>query len=105
MSDTEKMSGVWETKWGLRRVRQDPPTLAEALAAAQGLTDDVQAQLEIAAGLMGVSVSDARAELQRLAPDHRETRLMTAPTRGKGIRTVVVERKASRRMIAKAPKG
>lgn len=95
------MSATWNTKWGTRRVRHDPPTLAEAIAAAQGLTDDLQGQIQIAAGLMGVSVVEAKAELQKLAPDRRATRLVAATSRDKGTRTVVVERKASRRIIAK----
>ncbi len=57
------MSASWNTKWGARRVRNDPPTLAEALVAAQGFTDDRDGQAEIAAGLMGVSVAEARGRL------------------------------------------
>ena len=34
------MSDVWDTKYGKRRVRHDPPEIAEAIAAAQGLSDD-----------------------------------------------------------------
>jgi len=94
------MSATWNTKYGTRRVRHDPPTLAEAIAAAQGLTDDLPGQIEIAAGLMGVSAAEVKAEMQRLAPDRRATRLVSAPSR-EGARTVVVERKASRRVIAK----
>lgn len=95
------MSATWDTKWGPRRVRNDPPTLAEAIAAAQGLTDDLQGQIAIAADLMGVPVAEAKAEMQKLAPDRRISRIVSAPARDKGIRTVVVERKASRRVIAK----
>lgn len=96
------MSATWDTKWGSRRVRHDPPTLAEALAAAQGLTDDPHDQIVIAAGLIGVSVAEAKTEMQKLAPDRRATRLVAAPSRDKGTtRTVVVERKASRRVISK----
>ena len=40
---------TWKTKYGSRRVRHDPPTLEEAIIAAQGLTDSVSAQVEIAA--------------------------------------------------------
>ena len=94
------MSVTWTTKYGTRRVRYDPPTLAEAIAAAQGLTDEVAGQIEIAAELMGVPAATVKAEMQRLAPDRRATRLVAAPSRD-GTRTVVVERKASRRMIAK----
>jgi hypothetical protein len=48
------MTEAWKTKYGPRRVRRDPPTLDEAIFAAQGLTDDPQAQVEIAASLMDV---------------------------------------------------
>ena len=34
------MSDVWDTKYGRRRVRRDPPTVEEAVIAAQGLTDE-----------------------------------------------------------------
>ena len=43
------MSTTWKTKYGPRRVRNDPPTLEEAIFAARGLTEDVQEQVEIAA--------------------------------------------------------
>ena len=46
------MTTTWKTKYGPRRVKHDPPTLEEAIFAARGLTDDVDAQVEIAAGLM-----------------------------------------------------
>lgn len=92
---------TWKTKWGSRRVRRDPPTLAEAIAAAQGLTDDPQGQIQIAAELMGVTPAEAKAEMQRVAPDRRTSRLVSAQGRDKGARTVVVERKASRRVLSR----
>ena len=95
------MSATWNTKWGPRRVRQDLPTLSEAIAAAQGLTDDREQQIEIAAELMGVEAAEARAEMRKLAPDRRSTLTMVAPTRDKGPRMVVVEHKASRRIMAR----
>ncbi len=95
------MAESWNTKWGTRKVRHDPPTLSEAIAAAQGLSDDAVEQAEIAAGLIGMPVAEVKAEIQKLAPDRRAVRLVTAPTRDKGLRTVIVERKASRRMIAR----
>ena len=98
------MSATWQTKYGPRRVRRNPPTLGEALVAAQGLTDDREQQVAIAAGLMGVPVDDARAELRRMAPDRRATLTMVAPSRDKGSRTVVVERKTSRRFITPPPR-
>ena len=36
------MSEDWNTKYGTRRVRRDPPTLEEAIFAAVGITDDQQ---------------------------------------------------------------
>ena len=34
------MSEDWQTKYGTRRVRRDPPTLEEAIFAAAGITED-----------------------------------------------------------------
>ena len=96
------MSATWNTKYGTRRVRHDPPTLAEAIAAAQGLTDDVEGQIAIAADLMGASAEDVKSEMRKLAPDRRVTRLVASSARDNSVRTVVVERKASRRVIARA---
>ena len=94
------MSATWNTKWGRRRVRQNPPTLAEALAAAGGLTDDSDQQVELAAMLMGVDVAEARAEAKKLVSDRRATLTVVAQTRDKGPRTVVVERRTSRRLVS-----
>ncbi len=49
------MSEVWDTKDGRRRVRRDPPTVEDAVLAAQGLTDDLDDQIEIVTSLMQVS--------------------------------------------------
>jgi hypothetical protein len=45
---------VWKTKYGVRRVRHEAPTLEEAIAAAQGLSDELKQQAEIAAALICV---------------------------------------------------
>jgi len=42
------------------RVRQELPTVAEAVAAAQALTPDLEQQVEITAGLMGLTPDEAR---------------------------------------------
>ena len=42
------------------RVRQEPPTVAEAVVAAQALTPDLEQQVEITAGLMGLTPDEAR---------------------------------------------
>lgn len=90
------------------KVRHEPPTIAEALAAAEDLADDLDLRIEIAAGLMGISEEEVRplaleAEAQAKAARPRlgaRTLSVQAPSlnvavRG-GMRTVVVERKPSR---------
>jgi hypothetical protein len=91
------MATVWKTKYGSRRVRFDPPTLKEAIAAARGLTDELQQQAEIAAALMDLPVEEVRAELLKLAPPRNSTQIVTSNGREGAARTVIVERKPSRR--------
>ena len=57
------MSEVWDTKDGRRRVRHDPPTLEDAVLAAQGLADDLDGQIEIVTALMQVSPEEARGAI------------------------------------------
>ena len=59
------MSETWETKDGLRRVRRDPPTVEEAVQAAQDLSDELTAQIEIVASLMDLSTDEARGAVLR----------------------------------------
>ena len=60
------MSEDWNTKYGTRRVRRDPPTLDEAIFAAIGITDDQEAQAEIAASLMGLPIESVPAEVKKV---------------------------------------
>ena len=53
------MSAEWTTKQGKRRVRVEPPTLEEAIFAAQGVTDDPQQQADFASDLTGTPVATA----------------------------------------------
>lgn len=92
------MSGVWQTKYGLRRVRYDPPTLDEAIVAAQGLTDQIQQQAEIAAALMNVPVETVRAELLKRMPPRGSGKIVTASGREGTQRTIIVEHKPNRRL-------
>jgi len=85
------MSEVWKTKYGPRRVRKDPPTLQEAIAAARGLTDDIQEQVEIAASL--------KAELLKSGGQRKDIRTVGVTGRPGSMRTVVVEHKISRRPL------
>ncbi|MBM3530323.1 MAG: hypothetical protein FJX62_19750 [Alphaproteobacteria bacterium] len=91
----------WNTKYGRRRVRDDAPTLEEAISAARDLSDDANAQAEIAASLMGISIEQVRAALAKMAPPRKEPlRTFTFAGPPSAPRTVVVERKPSRRVIA-----
>jgi hypothetical protein len=94
----DNMADVWNTEYGPRRVRREPPTLEEAVAAASGLTDDPQQQAEIAAALMGVPVEKVRATVSRAAA-RRKQQIGTVGVVAKdgGRRAVVVERKVARR--------
>src|SRR5580704_19452618 len=94
------MSGVWKTKYGPRRVRHDPPTLAEAVAAARGLTDDVQQQVEIAASLMDLPPEQVRPEVLKAASPRKDVNTVAFVGRSGAPRTVVVERMPSRRPLA-----
>ena len=95
------MSEVWKTKYGSRRVRRDPPTVAEAVAAARGLTNDVREQVEIAAALIGLPSEQVKPEVLKAAAIHASVRknvnTVAVIGRSGAPRAVVVERKPSRR--------
>ena len=76
------MSTTWNTKYGPRRVRHDPPTLEEAIFAARGLTDDVEQQIDIAAGLMEVSADEVRAALKKSPPPRKPAATVAFTSRG-----------------------
>ena len=92
------MSEIWNTKYGKRRVRHDPPDVAEAIAAAQGLTDDADLQAELAAELMSMPVPDVKAEMKKLASRRKPITLTSTDRKGLS-RAVVVERRPSRVLI------
>ena len=91
------MSQYWNTKYGPRRVRRDPPTLEEAIFAAAGITEDLNEQAEIAASLMGMPLDAVTAEVRKtnrvLA---RSATRVIAGEQG-AQRSVVVERRVVRR--------
>lgn len=93
------MNDVWETKDGRRRVRQDPPTIEEAVVAAQGLTDEIKEQIEIVASLMEISADEARGVVLRMG-QRKEINRVTVMGRVGAPRAVVVERRTSRHSIA-----
>lgn len=74
------------------RVRHEPPTIEEALAAAADLSEDAEERIELAASLIGASLADVRAvaaSLARVKPQ----KVLTIATRSSSARQVVVERK------------
>jgi hypothetical protein len=92
------MSEDWNTKYGTRRVRRDPPTLDEAIFAAIGITDDAEQQAEIAAALMGMPYDTVLAEVkkQSRANARVSTTRVIAGEQG-AQRAVVVERRMVRK--------
>lgn len=70
-------------------VRREPPTIEEAIFAAQGLASDTESQVEIAAGLMGVPPEEVRPLMSRATTTQR-------PPLRSGKRVVIVERRAPR---------
>ena len=76
------------------RVRFEPPTLDEALAAAQGLAADPEQQVAIVAGLMGAPEDQVGAHVLSAIPKRtmpRPVRDGAAPTRSPPV--VVVRRR------------
>jgi hypothetical protein len=97
---------AWNTKYGPRRVRNDAPTLQEAIAAAQGLSDEIEEQADIAAGLMGLPRDQVRAELLKAAsPRRAAVKSVAFVGPASAPRTIVVERKPTRRVAAAADRG
>ena len=84
------MSEVWNTKDGRRRVRRDPPTIDDAALAAQGLAEELEAQVEIVTSLMPVSAEEARRAVLKMRRSRDDI------GRAGGSRSVVVERKPRR---------
>ena len=94
------MSEDWTTKYGTRRVRRDPPTLEEAIFAAAGITEDLEAQAEIAAALMGMPLDAVQAEVKKQSRvAARGVTRVIAGEQG-AQRSVVVERRVVRRVVA-----
>jgi hypothetical protein len=96
---------VWQTEFGPRRVRHDPPTIEEALEAARDLTDHPQTQVELAASLIGASEEEVSAVALRLKARRRQSPTIMYAGRSGAQHTVVVERRTPRRDFAKRSAG
>ena len=78
------------------RVRREPPTIVEAVSAAQDLADDVEQQTEIAAGLIGLPVEEVRPHVlaaKRAKPERAPERILSHASPSRAPRTVIVERR------------
>ena len=80
--------------WSRRRTRYDPPGLDEAIAAAQGLTDQVESQIAIAAQLVGLSEDDIRNRVLMAHAQANQSR--SALTRGRQSEVVIIKRRSPR---------
>lgn len=78
------------------RVRREPPTIVEAVTAAQDLAEDVEQQVEIAAGLIGLPLDEVRPHVlaaARVKPERQLERIISTGTPNRPPRTVIVERR------------
>jgi hypothetical protein len=83
---------------GRRVTRVEPPALEEAIIAAQGLTDDIEGQVEIASQLMGMPEDEVRPVVLQAATQPRRSERVPSFERAEGPKTVVVERRRPRVM-------
>lgn len=79
------------------RVRSELPTLDDAIFAAQGLTDNLDDQIEIVAVLMGLPKDEVRQRVPAPATARKSMNEVVTASRTGAWRSVVVERKAPRR--------
>ncbi|HTK14142.1 MAG TPA: hypothetical protein VL402_10085 [Xanthobacteraceae bacterium] len=98
------MTKTWNTEYGPRRVKEEPPTLDQAIFAARGLTDDLQQQAEIAASLMDMPVEKVRAEITKSVRSATQTLGISRKSRVNFVErdskpAVIVERRPARRAI------
>lgn len=83
---------------GRRVTRVDAPALEEAIVAAQGLTDDIESQVEIASQLMGLTEDEVRPVVMKSAAQPRRPERAHTFERADGPKVVVVERRRPRLM-------
>jgi hypothetical protein len=81
-------------EWCRRRTRHDPPALEEAIAAAQGLTGQIESQIEIAAQLIGLPENEVRPRVLLARAHTRNSRVVPAHNRQTEI--TVIRRRGSR---------
>jgi hypothetical protein len=87
------------TKYGKRRVRHEPPTLDEALSAAEGISDEPAQQIALAAELMQLPVEQVRVEAERILKTRNGRSQIQIVSGRRTVGSVVVERKPARRIM------
>ncbi len=73
------------------KVRHEPPTLEEAIYAAQGVTTDIEQQIELAADLMAMPASEIRPHALKAAAKPPASNRVFVPARSGMQRAVVIE--------------
>ena len=81
-------------EWSRRRTRSDPPGLDEAIAAAQGLTNELESQIEITVQLSGLPEDEVKSRMLMMQAQPGWTRSGSAP--GRQAEVVVVNRRRLR---------
>lgn len=80
------------------RVKNEPPSHEEAMAAAAGMSDDLDQQIELAATLLGLELNPQTIKL--LSAARPRGNVVDITVRGGAARTVVVEKKRQIRIPA-----
>lgn len=83
-------------EWSRRRTRHDPPDVEDAVTAAQGLTDQIEFQVEIAAQLIGLPADEIRPAVLKAAAQPRSLGAASPSSGPTASRTVVIERRNPR---------
>jgi hypothetical protein len=73
------------------KVRHEPPTLEEAIYAAQGVTTDIEQQVELAADLMDLPAAEIRPHVLKAASKPSMSNRVFVPARSGLQRAVVIE--------------
>lgn len=83
------------------RVKNEPPTMEEAMIAAACIADDTPQQIEIAAALMGLPLDAATRKALSAAKPRGD--VVDITVHGRAQRSVVVERKKVLRPMDRMP--
>lgn len=73
------------------KVRHEPPTLEDAIYAAQGLTQVLEEQIEFAADLMDMTTDELRPHLLKAVSKPSASNRVFVPARSGMQRAVVIE--------------